>query len=576
MSDTTQQIKDRLELVGFLKEYLKVLPAGKNFKAACPFHKEKTPSLIISPDRGIWHCFGCGVGGDVIKFLMLYENLEFYDALKILAEKAGIELKSISNRDFHSHNNYYKAVEAAKEFYKKQLAAFPEQKKYFLDRGLKEETIQEFELGFAPAVSDGLLRHLLKLGFNVLDLEKAGLALKTERGTYWDRFRSRLMFPLYNHFGKTVGFTGRVLPGQENENFGKYVNSPETPIFQKSKFLYGFHKTKNDVRLANSAVVVEGQMDFLMAWQDGVKNLAATSGTALTQDHLAVLRRLSDVLILSFDGDGAGMAAAERVIDLAGSLDFHAKVVLLNGFKDPADLVKNSPGKFLELVNSALPAMQYFFYKYLNSLKSDQLVEKKRAIRAVLGKIKVLDSAVEKSHWLHEMSGLAGIDENVLMAEMEKLDIGAVPASIPQNEIAAETVSRKDLICQRILGLATAREDLRELIKPNLIFLPELYQGIFTQLAGSKTSPLAEGVSEDAAVMINLRASFENQRLSDEKKVLSEFNDLLRQLKSENFKEQKQKLAEAVRKAESAGDEAELTKALKDYNMVCQELQNLS
>src|SRR3989344_711085 len=237
-SDTAQLIKEKLDIVDFLRNYLELKPAGKNFKARCPFHQEKTPSFMVSPERQTWHCFGtCGEGGDIIKFLMKYENLEFYDALKILAEKAGVELRSNGDRDFQSTNNLYRVMEEAKNFFKENLARADKVREYLKDRGLNQETIEEFEIGVAMDGSDLLTKHLIKKGFNIQDIEKAGLALKTERGTYWDRFRARIMFPIFNHVGKVVAFTGRVLPGNDHTNIGKYVNSPETPIFQKSKVL---------------------------------------------------------------------------------------------------------------------------------------------------------------------------------------------------------------------------------------------------------------------------------------------------------------------------------------------------
>jgi DNA primase len=573
MSDTTQLIKDKIDAADFIKDYVKLHPAGKNLKGLCPFHKEKTPSFMVSPDRGIWHCFGCGEGGDVIKFLMKYENLDFYDALKVLAEKAGIELKTIVNRDFHAHNNLYKALEAAKNFFKSQLESAPPVKNYLLERGLKDETVREFEIGLAPAGSDVLMRHLVKAGFSIQDLEKAGLVLKTERGTYRDRFRARIMFPIHNHFGKVVGFTGRVLPGQESENVGKYVNSPETPIFQKSKILYGFYKTKNDIRQANAAVLVEGQMDFLMAWQDGVKNIAATSGTSLTQDHLAVLRKISENLVISFDADSAGAAASERVLDLAGAADFNTRVMLLNGYKDPADLVKDNPGKLSELAASALPAIQYYFYKYLNSLKGNQIAEKKRGIRAVLAKISVLGSAVERAHWLKELSALTGIEESVLAEEMSNLKVSApgIEETFASDSSIADDLSRKDLIAQRILALVFNHQSFRSAMEPYLTYFPLVYQSVSAKLFNSMDLKEPAGDAGDLIGLIQLRSSF-NAEYSDERKAEAEFKELLRQLKIEHLKEKRQKIRLALA---SVKNEAEELKLLEEHRLVDQELQKL-
>ncbi len=284
MSDTTELIKGKIDIVEFIRSYVALAPAGKNLKGLCPFHKEKTPSFIVSPDRQVWHCFGCGAGGDVIGFLMRYENLEFLEALKVLADKVGVSIRLSGSSDQKKYEVLFEINRVAKDFF---VATLNEDMgrpalQYLLDRGLKKETIDEFEIGLAGPNSDALVRHLTKAGYSVTDIERAGLSIKTERGTYWDRFRGRIMFPLVNHFGKVIGFTGRVMPGAESEKVGKYVNSPETPIFNKSKLLFGFFKTKNAIREADMAVLVEGQMDFLMTYQDGIKNVVATSGTALT------------------------------------------------------------------------------------------------------------------------------------------------------------------------------------------------------------------------------------------------------------------------------------------------------
>ena len=229
--------------------------------------------------------------------------------------------------DQKQFNILYDVNRAAKDYFNAQLlqSAGPSKTAfdYLLGRGLKKETIEEFEIGFAPNTQDGLTRAMTKAGYAITDVERAGLTFKTERGTYWDRFRSRIMFPLYNQFGKVIAFTGRVMPGEEGGNTGKYVNSPETPIFSKSKLLFGLHKSKEAIRETKTAVLVEGQMDFLMVWQDGIKNAVATSGTALTFDHLKNLKRFAEKLVLVFDEDEAGQMGSQRTIDLSQANRFY-------------------------------------------------------------------------------------------------------------------------------------------------------------------------------------------------------------------------------------------------------------
>src|SRR3984957_1122972 len=275
-SSTTDLIKSKLDIVEFIRGYVVLTPAGKNFKGLCPFHKEKLPSFMVSPDRQSWHCFGCGIGGSVFDFVMKYDKVEFGEALRILAEKAGVELRRENPAEYRYGGLLYDLNDAAKNYFRRAFAAAPVAREYLTKRGLSPEIIEEFEIGWAPNEPEGLSMHLLNSGTAPQDLMQAGLSIKTERGLMLDRFRGRIMFPIHNHTGKVVGFTGRILPQLDRGDMGKYVNSPETPIFQKSKLMYGFWKTKDTIREAKSAVLVEGQMDFLMSWQAGVKNVIAS------------------------------------------------------------------------------------------------------------------------------------------------------------------------------------------------------------------------------------------------------------------------------------------------------------
>lgn len=577
MQDNVQEIKDRIDIVDFLRNYLSLSPAGKNFKALCPFHKEKTPSFIVSAERQIWHCFGCNLGGDIIGFLMRYENLEFMEALKILAEKAGIDFKHSANFDQRQYAILYEINQAAKEFFKNNLNSFESVKNYLSERGLKKETIEEFEIGAALNASDALMRHLLKSGFNIPDLEKSGLVFKTERGTYWDRFRNRIMFPLYNHFGKVVGFSGRVMPGFENADIGKYINSPETPIFNKSKLLFGLHKTKNAIRDLKTAVLLEGQMDFLMAYQDGVKNVVATSGTALTIEHLKILKRLADTLILAFDNDEAGKLAAERSIDLAEANDFSVKVLDFDGtgFKDPADIVKNKPGFLNSLISGAKEAMIFYFDRYLKFGQEKDIHLQKKNIRLILSKIKNISSGVVKNHWLKELSRLTNIEEKVLLEEMENLKQGVSVTKVGSaaEEEKRQNLSRIDLICQRIIGLALSKNKYLEILKNNQIYLPNLYRSLFISSINKETANLSPQMKEIANV-INLRSSLNIENI-DDNEIDMEFNDLLKQLKREYFKENQRFLAQKIKKAENEGNEEDLKKALKEFDIISKEMQKL-
>ncbi len=574
---STEQIKEKIDIVDFIRSYIALLPAGKNFKANCPFHKEKTPSFIVSPERQTWHCFGaCSEGGDVFKFLMKYENLEFHEALKILAEKAGIELRHVGFQEQKQFGVLYEINESAKDFFKKELYKNQKALNYLKERGLKKEIIEEFEIGLAPSGYDNLTVYLIKSGCDVKDIERAGLNFKTDRGGYIDRFRNRIMFPIYNHFGKTIGFSGRILPEFDTGEAGKYVNSPETPIFNKSKILYGFYKTKNFIRELKSAVLVEGQMDFLMMYQDGVKNAAAASGTALTPDHLKVLRRQTDFLIFCFDNDEAGLKAAEKSIDLAHNEDFNVKVLVIDKYKDPAEAVLKEPGLMKKLIGEAKQAMEFYFQRYKltdnkRSVADNGIGELKNNLRIVLGKIKNLTSAVEKFHWLKKLSEIVGIKEEVLADEMTRIKSADERRSVSAVQFKSvnlsvnQPLSRRELISQRILVLISIRENLRAAFAGYFDYLSEDYLKIVESLI-NKTK-LEDKRLADLLFQISLKSSLDAENENPEK-IINEFNDLLRRLKDEYLKEKKEKLAREIKIAEAEGNNEKVASILSEFDEI--------
>ncbi len=587
MSDNVQEIKSRLDIAEVLRGYIKLIPAGKNLKALCPFHKEKSPSFMVSPDRGSWHCFGCGIGGDMFAFVMKYENIEFFEAMKLLAEKAGVTVAAGAAAG-GAYRELYDANRAAKDFFMAQLtSAAPSvhqgtAQAYLKERGLTTETIHEFEIGLAPAVSDGLFRALTGARYAVPAIEHAGLIIKSERGTYWDRFRGRVMFPLYNNFGKVVGFTGRVLPSeiaQTGFEAAKYVNSPETPIFNKSKILYGFHKSKSAIRDTKTAIVVEGQMDFLMLWQDGVKNVVASSGTALTMEHLTALRRIAETLVLSFDADDAGIAAAERSIDLAQSADFNVKILTIKGYKDPAEVVQGAPGKMAEFVAGAKPGMRHYFDRYVHPGAS--VADQKKNVRVVLTKIKQIASPIERLHWVRELGALSGLTERALTEEMDALKIPEqlvqkVKTDAPQAPEAVvnepqEPQTRSELVGERMLSLVCAYPKLRgSILAAEKDFAPTdvaLLHAMTDEGLGIVSPEL-----QARADLISLRSGlFVGENIAPEE----ELKRLMRELHMEALKKRQAELKLAIARCEADGDEACVAAALKEIDSVAKDLHTI-
>jgi DNA primase len=586
-SSTTELIKSKLDIVDFLRGYLTLQPAGKNFKALCPFHHEKSPSFSISPERQRFHCFGCGADGDIFGFVMKYENMEFGEALRMLAEKAGVELKHENPAEYRFTGLLYDLNASAKDFYKHSLGAAPIVEQYLAERGLTQTTIEEFELGWAPNEPEALSMHLLNGGAAPQDLLAAGLSIKTERGMMLDRFRGRVMFPIHNHLGKVVGFTGRILPQFDTSKdpnatyvTAKYVNSPETPIFQKSKLLYGFWMAKDAIRETKAAVLVEGQMDFLMSYQSGVHNVVASSGTALTADHLRSVHRLADEVILCFDSDVAGSDAAERAIDLAEANDFSVKVATYRGFKDAAEAAKADPANVQRTVAAAVSAPLFYFEKFLppvsaGATSSDPAALTSRdglnKLRTVLLKLRNVTSPVERDFWMKELAKRTGVDEATLKAEGEKsateqyvstsFAIANAGGAGHDEQTSKRQVSRQELIVEDLLALALARNNFAFIEDCVPFFIPAQKE-IFTLLKDGERK--SDDATLDAIVnLVVLRDPTNISELSDD-----DIAVLKDGLAKEYYKERRHILSLAVRNAEVRDNQAELKAALTELSML--------
>lgn len=415
MATPVELIKEKLDVATVVRGYIELIPAGRNFKARCPFHGEKTPSFVVTPDRGSWKCFGCGKGGDIFSFIQEYEHVEFVDALRLLAEKAGVELRHVSPAEERFTGVLYRANAAAAEFFRKQVTGeIPVT--YLAERGILPEAADFFDIGWAPPEPNLLAQHLQREGFDPEDLVRSGLVIKTEYGLR-DRFRARLMFPIWSSLGKPVAFTGRIHPDFDTGNLGKYVNSPETPIFSKGKVLYGYGKTKEAIRQSGRVLLVEGQVDAVACWQAGVKNVVALSGTALTSDHVSLLVRSAPALDLAFDADDAGWAAAEKAAALALGAGLEVRIVRWPDGKDAADLALEDPDAVVTASSSGVPVIEAWVERLIaagTNFRSNAAVSVLRRILVLLMRIQ---SPVQRAEWLQYLSRKTGLTEGVLQEE---------------------------------------------------------------------------------------------------------------------------------------------------------------
>lgn len=426
-----QEIKDRLDIVEVLSGYLRLSKAGRNFKAPCPFHNEKTPSFVISPERQIWHCFGCGEGGDIFTFVMKMEGMDFPEALRHLAEKAGVELKRANYESSGAKAKILEINRVAKNFYQEQLektGAGLAAKKYLLERGLTDDSIKNFEIGYAPDAWNETEKFLSARGFSRKEIFSAGITVERDKDrslasgqkgeNFYDRFRGRIMFPILDISGRTVGFGGRTFAHKDGQE-AKYINSPESLVYSKSRILYGMNFARDRIRKVNNCILVEGYMDVIGSHQMGVISAVASSGTALTGEQLKLIKRYASRLVLSFDGDAAGQEAIRRSIDLAIGAGFSVKVIILPAEKDPSDFVDH-PEEWKKHIAGAIDINDFYFRNAFSKHKADTLDGKKTIAQELLAEIAKIPSLIEQSHWIKILGDKLDIDEKVLLEELKK------------------------------------------------------------------------------------------------------------------------------------------------------------
>ncbi len=468
----TELIKQKIDIVDLIGEYVQLKPAGINHKGLCPFHQEKSPSFMANRERQSWHCFGCNKGGDLFSFVQEIEGLDFVEALKMLAQKAGVELtNTFEDKEASSQKNRIKDINAkATAFFHHVLLnmdASKEARAYLEKRGLSQETIVDWQIGFIPEQWDLLTSYLLKKGYSIDDLIVSGLTIKKDGATagsgkgFYDRFRGRIMFPIWDVHGNVVGFTGRVLVETEKSG-GKYVNTPQTPVYDKSRVVFGLNKAKQDIRKKDVVVMVEGQMDVIACHQAGMKNVVATSGTALTSEQIILLKRYSSNMNMAFDADDAGINAVDRGIDLAVVQGMHIRVIEIpeGKGKDPDECLKTNPDVWFDAVKNASPVMNWRFSRAFAGKNLSDPIEKQKIVDKLLPKIVIISYAVERDHWLQQLASRVGVDTNILREDLKRIEKKASPAPMvqaptsvfsPPKPLVKKPVSRQEQLFERYL-----------------------------------------------------------------------------------------------------------------------------
>jgi DNA primase len=456
MADTqVEEVKSKTDIVALIGERIQLKKGGRNFKGICPFHGEKSPSFFVSPDMQMYKCFGCGAAGDVFNFLMAYEGLTFPEALNDLAAKAGVTLTKREKTSTEiQHDRVLELLHLAAEYYHYLLTEHKigrEALNYLKKRGISNQTIKDFKLGYSLESWDALQQYLVgKKKYTTEEILAAGLIIKSDRGSYYDRFRGRLMFPLVTYAGKIVGFSGRTLDPEAKE--AKYINSPETDMYHKSELLFGVTQAKKTIRDHDRIVIVEGEFDVMSSHQIGLKEVVAIKGSALTADQASLIRRLTHNVILALDADAAGQEAIKRGIGVCEALSLNLRIVRISGGKDPDDLSKTDPHLWKELITSADSVYGYLIDNACEQFDVSTGEGKKKITQAVMPELAKIENAVEREFYIKKLANTLHISESAVSEELGKTK-RAIQVGSTGTTTQTKSFNRRELLERQLLGL---------------------------------------------------------------------------------------------------------------------------
>lgn len=424
MSDqNVEQVKERTDIVALVGEQVRLKKIGANFKGLCPFHNEKTPSFIVSPNRQMFHCFGCGKSGDIFTWVMEKEGMTFPEALRVLAQRAGVTLAFEQVEHREERERLRATLNTTAEFYQQiflKTAVAKGARDYLLGRGLSQKSIEDWRIGFVPQAGTPLIEKANTRGVTVDDLVQTGIIAQGQRG-YYERFFGRVIFPLTDMHGSVVGLAGRILKEDPNRPAAKYINSPETTLYRKSRILYGLDKARDTIRKEDLIIVVEGYTDVMASHQAGITNAVATSGTALTEEHLQIIKRFTENIAFAFDGDVAGSEATRRAIDMAISAGFAVTTVLLPNGLDPADLAIKDPNAWRKTIAERTDAFQFLLRKSLGMHEKIDAMAKKSIAGELLPLLSKIPDAVTRGEYLQQLAEELDLDARYLNEDLKRL-----------------------------------------------------------------------------------------------------------------------------------------------------------
>ncbi len=562
-SSPIDEIKNRLDIVELVGSYVKLQKAGANWRALCPFHSEKSPSFFVSPSRQIWHCFGCSSGGNAFAFVMKVENVEFGDALRILAQKAGVELKKESKELRTKRQRLYEICELAARFFEKQLEESKigkSVKEYLWQRGISKESIKKWRIGYSPDRWQGLSDFLVGKGYKREEVLSTGLSAKNEQGSFYDRFRGRIIFPVFDLNSQVIGFGGRVFGEKSKEEIAKYVNTPNTLLYDKSRVLYGLHAAKMDIRKKQQCILVEGYTDAILVSQSGFQNVVATSGTALTPYQLRILKRYSENILTAFDMDLAGDSATKRGLTLAQAMGFNIKVVLLPVGSDPADVASKNPSVLTELIGKARSILDFYFETTFAEKDSKAPEGKKEIAKILLPVIKRIPNNIERAFWVQELARGLKVKEEDVVEELKKIrpeEIYVAQAEPQVSNVGGMPRPRRELLEEWLLALT--------LKFPNYVSsVGDKGQTILADLKNKAAN------NETFFNYILLKAEVEE---IEEKEVLGEIQFCLQEIQSLEIKSRLEQISQEIKKAEREQNFQKVEELTRNFNRLTKEIQ---
>lgn len=581
MSSQIDEIRDRLDIVQLVSEYLQLKKAGANYKAPCPFHKEKTPSFFVSPSKQIFKCFGCGKSGDVFKFIMEMEGLEFKEVLPILAKKVGVELRRESTQQRTERQKIYEICELATKFFEKQLEtskAGKEAQNYLKQRGITRELIKEWRIGYSPNVWRALSDFLVGKGYKREEIMAAGLAVKPENrnATPYDRFRGRIIFPIFDLQNNPIGFGGRIFEKTkpiDKTDIAKYINTPNTLIYDKSKVLYGLNKAKLDIRKKDNIILVEGYTDVILSSKTGIKNIVSSSGTSLTPYQLKILSRYTKNLTLGFDMDIAGESATKRGIDIAQMLGFDIRILLLPEGKDPADVVNEDPEKWKKTVKKTKSIIDFYFEKAFLKYDKNTLEGKKEISKLLLPFFSKIQNKIEESECISRLAKELNIKEEAVFEELRKIiekqkrdphlkEYEEIEEILPEKK-EENLKTRKRRIEERLLMLIIKKPKYAQKKMVNYNFSKKEEREIFKAIKENKKFP-----KELKAFIAELELQFEVEKEKGEINIEKEIKFCINALNNIKKEEEIKKIVEKLKEAEKINNKKEINKLLEKIKKI--------